>query len=401
MLAGLSKISAILILSVPALCGAADSVVDAFETSAFNAPKEKGRFQIVEGKEGKAVKFSFDDACKSSFFMRKLKGAPEWDSSEGFSFWLKGDGSDHSACMQFLWNEDYKMRYEFAFSLKSTEWKKVYVPWTDLVPVLSHEGAKLIDMKNGILPSKLSQMWIGKWWAWRDCAAHSFTIDDMRIEAKIEQDRTDYRPKDAPLARMMEKLKAGKPVTIVTMGDSLTDYNHWANKPVNWPTLLKEQLKAKYKSEVTIVNPAIGGTELRQNVVMIPNWLVKTPEPDLITVCFGGNDWNGGMRGEGFFETMKYTVERLRRETKGAADVLLITTAPWAKNFDEFAPLADGVRRAAADRNAGLADLYNAFHESGKSNKEQLYAKDLVHLSPAGHDVVAKTVLQAIESGGK
>ena len=57
------------------------------------------------------------------------------------------------------------------------------------------------------------------------------------------------------------------------MGDSLTDTRHWANREADWPALLKEQLKAKYNSEVTIVNPAIGGTQLRQNLVLMPRWL--------------------------------------------------------------------------------------------------------------------------------
>ena len=71
----------------------------------------------------------------------------------------------------------------------------------------------------------------------------------------------------------------------------LADYNHWANKHVNWPTLFKEKVKQKFKSDVTIVNPAMGGTELRQNAITIPRWSSKTPEPDLVTICFGGNDW--------------------------------------------------------------------------------------------------------------
>ena len=129
---------------------------------------------------------------------------------------------------------------------------------------------------------------------------------------------------------MLAKLKAGKPVTIVTMGDSLTDTHHWANREVNWPALLKQRLEEKYKTQVTIVNPAIGGTQLRQNLVLIPTWLAKAPEPDLVTICFGGNDWDAGMRGKQFRETCADAVDRVRRATKGKADVLIVTTVPSA-----------------------------------------------------------------------
>ena len=102
------------------------------------------------------------------------------------------------------------------------------------------------------------------------------------------------------------------------MADSLADVNHWANRQVNWPALLQKRLKEKYRSAVTINNPAIGGTELRQNLVLIPRWLKKTPVPDLVTVCFGGNDWGSGMRGAQFAETCKDAIDRIRPHRSGS-----------------------------------------------------------------------------------
>jgi len=72
------------------------------------------RSESVEGKVGKAVKLSFDAGCKTQFCMLNLRGTPEWDKAEGFSFWLKGDGSKHFGCIQFIWNEDYAARYDKA-----------------------------------------------------------------------------------------------------------------------------------------------------------------------------------------------------------------------------------------------------------------------------------------------
>src|SRR5271157_915869 len=61
--------------------------------------------------------------------------------------------------------------------------------------------------------------------------------------------------------------------------DSLTDKRHWANREVCWVDLLRQGLKDAYRSDVTIVNPAIGGTQLRQNVILIPRW---QPSPSRI-----------------------------------------------------------------------------------------------------------------------
>src|SRR5262249_52369571 len=152
--------------------------------------------------------------------------------------------------------------------------------------------------------------------------------DEWHLEPKIDLDNDEYKPPGAPLARLAEKLKAKKPVTIVTIGDSLTDFAHWANKQTNWPTLLKAKIKEKYGSEVTIVNPAIGGTLLRQGMVIIPRWVKQVPEPDLITICYGYNDDDSKMTADQFFDAQKDAVERVRRATHGKADVLIITTCP-------------------------------------------------------------------------
>ena len=92
----------------------------------------------------------------------------------------------------------------------------------------------------------------------------------------------------------------------MTMGDSLTDKRHWANREVCWLDLLRDAAEGRsIRSDVTIVNPAIGGTQLRQNLVLIPRWLDRAPEPDLVTIFFGGNDWDAGMRGEEFRASLR------------------------------------------------------------------------------------------------
>ena len=36
----------------------------------------------------------------------------------------------------------------------------------------------------GNAPSKISALWVGKWWYWRDYPAHSFAIDDIRLDPR-------------------------------------------------------------------------------------------------------------------------------------------------------------------------------------------------------------------------
>ena len=369
----------------------------------FHPPKEKASVESVEGKVGKAVRFSFEGGPRyggGAFCTSNLRGSPAWDRAAGLSFWVKGDGSDNCGGLELIYDDDYAVRYDFAFPLKSNDWTKIVVPWRDLVPVLPGPKSGPLDPAGENKPSHVSALWFGKWWYWGEYPAHSFAVDEIRLEEKIAPDDADYKPDGAPLARVLAKLKAGKPVTIVTMGDSLTDTHHWANREVNWPALLKKRLETKYKSPVTIVDPAIGGTQPRQNLVLIPTWLAKAPEPDLVTICFGGNDWDAGMRGPQFREANADAIDRVRRATKGKADVLIISTVPSAARWGALAELSEACRQAAHDRNAGLADAEKAFQAAGKEEGERvkLYVKDATHLSPAGHALMAQTVQEAVES---
>jgi lysophospholipase L1-like esterase len=148
------------------------------------------------------------------------------------------------------------------------------------------------------------------------------------------------------------------------------------------------------------VNPAIGGTQLRQGMVLTPRWLDSHPEPDLVTFCYGGNDWGAGMRGEQFSESCADAIDRVRRATRGTADVLLLTTVPSRKSWTTLAELAVACRSAATSRKAGLADAEKAFLAAGKEKKD-LFVWDETHLGAVGHELMARVVLEAIEHAGE
>lgn len=376
-------------------------LVESMDEVRLRLPKEKARADVVEGKAGKAVKFSFDDGCVSQFCMTPIRGTAEWDRAAGISFWVKGDGSKRFGGLQLIWNEDYAARYDAMFPLDSTEWRKVVLAWRDFVPVLPSPNSKPLDPAAGSAPSKVSALWFGKWFYWRDFGAHAYAVDEVRLEPRIDLAPTPPAPSGPPLARVAAKLKAKQPLTIVTMGDSLTDFAHWANKPVNWPTLLAKMLKDKHGVEARLVNPAIGGTQLRQGAVLIPRWAAEVPEPDLVTVLYGYNDWDAGMRGPMFRETAADVVDRIRRATKGKSDVLLVTTCPALERWSSMGELAEAIRAAAADRKAGLADTEKAFHAVGEPKRASLFCSDKTHLGPDGHVAVAAAILAAIEAAAR
>ena len=382
------------------LAGSPDDVISTMDEPVFRPVPGKAAVEAVPGKVGGALRFRFEPDARGAFAIGNIRGTPEWDKAAGFSFWVKGEGTDGFGGLEFIFDEDYAVRYDVAFPVKGTEWTKVVIAWDDLIPVLPGPKARPLGGPSGNSPSMLAGPWVGKWWYWGDYPALTFFLDDIRLESKIVRDAVPAPPDGTPLARTLSKLKAGRPITIVTMGDSLTDTRHRANRKVVWPSLLKDRLKSRYGSQVTIVNPAIGGTQLRQNLVLMLRWLDRTPKPDLVTVFFGGNDWDAGMRRGEFQRACVDAIDRIRRATGGSSDVLLITTNPAVARWTEGRELAEACRAAAADRRAGLADTDRAFHEAGKDDPARLFVDDRVHLSLEGHGLVADVVAASIVSGG-
>jgi lysophospholipase L1-like esterase len=184
------------------------------------------------------------------------------------------------------------------------------------------------------------------------------------------------------------------------MGDSLTDKRHWANRQTLWCELLAKQLKAKHGIDVTLVNPAIGGTTLSQNLILMPRWLKDAPRPDLVMIWFGFNDYDTGLRAERFSDYLRLAVDRVRAMTSDSADVLLLTTNPAHARWQTMQELEQTVRDVANEKNTGLADIAAEFRKAGTPDealKQTYWAWDKTHLGPKGHQITAETVLRAIQ----
>jgi lysophospholipase L1-like esterase len=355
-----------------------------------------GTVELVEGKFGKAGRFTFVADAQSGFFQARVPATPEWDQAAGLSFWVRGDGSESWGGLELIDASDFALRYAYCFPLDSTEWKKIVVPWRDLIPELP--AGRPVDPQNGYHPSGFGYLWFGKWYYWRDYPAHSFAIDQIALERSVPAEPPSDLPNQPSVPRFLAKLQAQQPVTLVTMGDSLSDKRHWANRQTLWSEVLVRKIKEAYGTEVQLVNPALGGTQLTQNLILMPRWLKSTPQPDLVTVWFGFNDWDSGMRKERFEETLRFAVDRIRRMTQGRAEVLLVTTCPAVDRWDTMEELAEAVRTVAQEKRTGLADVAAAFHAAGADERARggLYCSDKVHLGEAGHVLAAETVLRAI-----
>jgi hypothetical protein len=374
-------------------------LLDAMEAAGrFVAPPEKASVALAEGKVGKAVRLAFADECRNVFVNApSVKGSPAWDRAAGFSFWVRGDGSDHLGGLQFVWDGDYARRYGYAFPIDSRDWQKIVVPWRDLVPELSRPLPPLTPSAARLRPVSVAHF--GKWWYWRDYARHEYVVDE--IAWSPESRSTQPVPADrAPLARASQT--PGRQAHHGRHHGRLADRHGPLVQPgKQLARAPASRRKRKIRRQCVRHQPGHRrhGTAPQSGLAAALD--AQNARPDLVTIFFGYNDASAGMDAATFRAAQTDAVERIRRATRGRSDVLILTTCPAPGSEGKLAKLAEACRQAARQTNAGLADVQAAFATRSPSERSQLYASDNVHLGLAGHVLVAQTVLRALEGGGR
>lgn len=142
-----------------------------------------GTVDIVPGRFSDACRFGFVGNARSGFFTASVRADPQWDKAAGISFWMQGDGSASWGGLELIDASNYGLRYAYCFPIDSTRWRKITVPWCDLVPELP--AGQPVDPEKGYAPSKFGNLWFGKWYYWGDYPAHSFTVDQIALERHV------------------------------------------------------------------------------------------------------------------------------------------------------------------------------------------------------------------------
>lgn len=158
-----------------------------------------------------------------------------------------------------------------------------------------------------------------------------------------------------------KKIKEGKPVTIVFLGDSVTEgcfEPDQTDRENAYHARLGRMLKKEYpQTDVRIVNAGIGGENAGQGLKRLERDVLKE-QPDLCVVCFGLNNAPSGESGLSEYENdMDEIFKRLK-----AAGVETICMTPNAMNRKEAVGLDPNLtaisRVTAMTMNSGMMDRY-------------------------------------------
>lgn len=207
----------------------------------------------------------------------------------------------------------------------------------------------------------------------------------------IQQDSFDCHPR-AGIGNTVEKLKAGKEVTVAYFGGSITAQNGWRPKTSKF---LAEQFP---DAKINEIHAAIGGTGSDLGVFRLGHDVLRH-NPDLVFIEFATND--GGNSPENIWKQMEGIVRQIWKKDS-RTDVVFVYTVTTATVGDyqkgklaraagSMEMLADFYGIPTINFGKRVAELVDAEKLVMKADSEPegkiLFAKDGVHPLDAGHEL--------------
>tara|TARA_R110002072_G_scaffold302615_3_gene486941 strand:- start:57810 stop:58949 length:1140 start_codon:yes stop_codon:yes gene_type:complete len=201
------------------------------------------------------------------------------------------------------------------------------------------------------------------------------------------------------LPRTIGRLRNGKPVSIVLIGDSISsgcNASGWAGgAPYQppFPGLLQQHLEAEYQSEVQMTNPSVSGKDTRWVLSAID--LVVAPNPDLVIVAFGMNDAAGRSAKE--YQANTKAVMTKIRETLPNAEFILVATMlgnrDWPRLKQELFPQYRNALQELCEPGIALADMTSIWTEFLNRKQDwDLTGNGVNHPNDFGHRVYAQVL---------
>ncbi len=182
-------------------------------------------------------------------------------------------------------------------------------------------------------------------------AHHVYVVDEVKAAERL-------KPDTGPVARTLAKLRAGKPVTIVCWGDSVTTGGDASRPEKRYVDLFATRLRERFgDGEIKVINAGIGGTSTHGRLRAYPKEVLAY-KPDLITVEFV-NDM--GLPGKTLRANWTSAIDQAR---KIGAEFVIITPhyvmPSWMSKRHSRGPETrancKALRALATEQKVGLAD---------------------------------------------
>jgi lysophospholipase L1-like esterase len=313
-----------------------------------------------------------------------------WDSCNGISLTIRGDGSEHWSRVGF---GDRAHMYLVHFPLADDDWHEVRVHFSEMVgaaPVYP------IGSPGMLPPSGFVTMQLGDRWhlTWNNgpMPEHLFELAEVRLIADAPEPPPAPAPR--PLEEVLRLLRDREPVSIQCMGDSITAGTGLPDRDTQrYAVLLGEKLRERFGyDEIECYSRAVGGARLPDARA----WAGRDfdgVEPDLVTIAIGYNDKSGTYPARFYSWALSDYIDRIARVTGGNAAICPITTLPGGGyRFVMLDDYAQAVRDLAAERgDVTVTDLAARIKPMGRLEWMTMLG-DLAHPNVDGHEWLAEAL---------
>ena len=196
------------------------------------------------------------------------------------------------------------------------------------------------------------------------------------------------------LVNFRKKLEAGRPVTIVSYGNSITAGGEASTPQLRFQSVYGNYLKSIFPSaNFTIEDVSIPGYSSSQGIEWWDTYIGKT-SPDLVLVGWGMNDHNiGGNTPEQFRKNLVKLVGMIKERKN--AEVILYSSFPpnndWHFGSHSMELYAEATKQAALEANCAYVDVYSTwFKVLKRKDQSSLLGNNINHPNDFGHWLYAQ-----------
>jgi len=198
-------------------------------------------------------------------------------------------------------------------------------------------------------------------------------------------------PDRGPTDALREKLAAGGPFVVVTLGDSVTAGGEASKPELAFPQLFAATLQTRYpKSEISLVNAGVGGTNSDYGLERLDRDVIAH-HPDLVVIEFV-NDM--GWPREKIRENYHQLISRIRGA--GGEVVILTPHYIWPEWMGNFETARAALKEIAAEEKVGVADAsarWGALRQQGIPY-ETLLVNCINHPDDRGHRMFVDALME-------
>jgi acyl-CoA thioesterase-1 len=197
------------------------------------------------------------------------------------------------------------------------------------------------------------------------------------------------------LENTLNKLKKGEDLTIIALGDSLTQ--GWLVRK-GYLDFIAEMLEKKYlHNNFTIINRGVPGDTAEGGLYRLKHDVIDM-NPDLIFIQFGLNDAYLGISPERFKNTVCAIIDELEAEI--AAEMLLITSVPIMREEEDIMAgrFYDRLEWISEEKGLPIARVHTYWKKkiSEGIDFRKLVQADQVHPTVEGYRLMAEAIMEVL-----